>query len=80
MLSFTRQGNKIEIKVETSIGWNYTKEIVCTDEPYAILLSENFRNHMYKELQRIREEAYLEGWKDKTQRKPKKSWWKGIWK
>jgi hypothetical protein len=80
MLSFKRNGDKIEIKVETSIGWSYTQNIQCNDEPYAILLIENLNNKMFKELQRIREEAYLQGWNDKTKRNLKSNWWTGRWK
>lgn len=80
MLSFTREGSKIRIKVDTSIGWNYTETIVCSDEPYAILLRDNLANHMFRELQRVREEAYKQGWDDKQKRKPKRTWWPGTWR
>lgn len=80
MLEFKREGSNIQVKVDTSINWNYTPTIQCNSEPYAILLSQNLRDHLYNELTRIRREAYLEGWSDKQKRKPKKSWWKGTWK
>jgi hypothetical protein len=80
MISFARKGTNIEIKVESSINWNWTPVIACHSEPYAILLSQNLRDHLYNELTRIRREAYLEGWNDKQKRKPKTTWWTGLWK
>lgn len=80
MLEFKREGSTIQVKVDTSINWHFTPVINCNSEPYAILLSQNFRDNLYNELTRIRREAYLDGWNDKQKRKPKKSWWKGTWK
>lgn len=61
MLEFKREGSNIQVKVDTSINWNFTPTINCGSEPYAILLRQNFADNLYNELTRIRREAYLEG-------------------
>lgn len=80
MFEFSRKESTINIKVDTSIGWHFNTTINCNSEPYAVLLRQNFADKMYNELQRIRQEAYMDGWNDKQKRKPKKSWWTGTWK
>lgn len=80
MLEFKRDGSTIEVKVNTSIGWHYTQTIRCSDEPYAILLTQNLNDHLRSELTRIRREAYEQGWKDKSRKQRKETWWKGTWR
>lgn len=80
MFALTRDGSKIKVEVGTSIGWTFTTSINCSDEPYAILLKQNMENKMYEELTRIRREAYEQGWKDKSRKQKKQTWWTGRWK
>jgi hypothetical protein len=80
MLKIEREGEKINLTVDTNIGYSYTPSINCGSVPYAILLTQHLQDKMGKELTRIRQEAYNQGWDDKTKRKPKQNWFRGIWK
>jgi hypothetical protein len=80
MITFTRKERTINITIDTSIEWQFVPTLTCSDEPYAILLRQNLADKMYAELTRIRQEAYNQGWKDKSGHKPKKTWFTGRWK
>ena len=79
MFIFSRDNSKVKLEINTSIGWTFTTSISCTDEPYAILLMKNMNDKMYEELTRIRREAYEQGWKDKSRKQRKSTWWTGRW-
>lgn len=75
MLEFKREGSTIQVKVDTSINWNFTPVINCGSEPYAILLRQNFADNLYNELTSIRREAavlYLNAIVLNLNSKPKK--------
>ena len=77
MLDINREDKTVNIKITTSIGWDFIFEHSCSDTAYAAFLSKDMKEKLWKTLSDIRREAYLEGWSDKTKRKPKKDWFPG---
>lgn len=77
MFSIERKDDKIKVTLSTSIGWSFTFTESFGSEPYAILLTQNFKDKLHSTIENIRREAYNQGWEDKQKRKPKQTWFSG---
>jgi len=78
MITIERNKTEVLIKVKTSIGWTFDFGSIRHDEAYATFLERDISNKLFDTLQAIRQEAYNEGWSDKSKKKIKKNWFKGI--
>lgn len=82
MIEITRDQKEVVLKVETGLEpkanvflfkWN------CNDECYATLLRDHMHERLNRKLAAIREEAYLQGWKDAKAKTAKKTWFSRWW-
>ena len=60
---------------KTTVAWDFT---VTTPAPYyAQLVTDYYRDRLRSEMQRIRREAYEEGWADAKAKRKKQDWFSG---
>jgi hypothetical protein len=77
MFNIERKDDKIKVTLSTSIGWSFTFTESFGSEPYAILLTQNFKNKFHDTISKIRRDAYNQGWEDKQKRRKKEDWFSG---
>lgn len=65
--AFPIQSQPFSFKYDAGVEWA------------ALLVWNNLREKQMKELHRIREEAYAEGWKDAKAHKVKQTWFSSMW-
>ena len=83
MISFSREGTKVRIDIETYIP-KYSFRMFsfyweCDRESYAGLLAQHFDSELVQVLKDIREESYVQGWKDAKAKVEKETWFSGGW-
>lgn len=76
MLSIRREGDKVIVKLEYDIpgfgqSFCFTDNCVCNAE----LSLQSLKRKIESTLKEIREEAYNNGWKDKSDKKHAKETW-----
>ena len=79
MIQITQEDTNVRLSIESNLGCNYIVRYNCGDVYYSRLLRDHLQAKMYNKLEAIRREAYEEGWRDKTKRKPKQTWFRGNW-
>jgi hypothetical protein len=83
MLSFFRKENKVIVKLEHGI-WgsdeHFALEIGQSFEYQAQLLKDALNKNLQNNLERIRREAYNQGWKDAKAKTRKQTWFSWSWK
>jgi hypothetical protein len=80
MITYTRTDEIVNIKIQTGIlGTYYELSIKCSGELHAELLLRQLNIEMQNQLRKIREEAYLDGYKDGRAKRGKKNWFKSWW-
>ena len=84
MLKTRRDGAKVKVDITVYVptcGY-YTYTLTWDASPnqdYAGFLVNNIDNSIFKKLQQIREAAYEDGWNDHKKRRPKATYFKGVW-
>lgn len=82
MIEFTRGGKLVNIKVTGKhpiSGWAWTLSLDVGSEPYAALLTDNFRQNLWDTIKEIRRESYERGWKDaKSHKTAKQEYFSGA--
>jgi len=64
-----------DCKGSTTVAWDFR---VTTPAPYyAQLVTDYYRDRLRSEMQRIRREAYEEGWADAKAKRKKQDWFSG---
>jgi len=81
MIEFIKDGEEVLVKVNTSssINWHIKAKFNCNSELYAALLRQELHSHLNNTLERIRKQAYEQGWKDAKARTKKETWFSGWW-
>jgi hypothetical protein len=82
MISFSREENKVTIKIKHGLFYNgdyFSLPIQQSYEYQAELLRRQLENHLNDQLKRIKREAYNEGWKDKSAKRKKRDEFYGGW-
>lgn len=80
MITINRVENRINVIIDTGIGWTVTF-LNERDKPLdAELLRLQIVNKLSDELENIRREAYLQGWDDKRKRIAKRTWFSRTFK
>jgi len=81
MIDFRIDGTKVKIFIEVGV---FDKMVVftheCSHDYFAHLMRDSYINHMNRKLEKIRREAYNQGWKDAKSKKVAKNtffsnWW-----
>jgi hypothetical protein len=81
MIKFKVNEGHLRVEIETNIDNKYIfLDWKTGDGLYSELLRRQLNNNMNKNLERIREEAYEQGWKDAKAKVKKKDWFYGWWK
>lgn len=77
MLTIAAEGTAVVVTL-VFLGWSHHFRKECGSEWAAQLLARSIHDARYKNMQRAREEAYRQGWKDARSRKTAKlTWWSG---
>lgn len=80
MITISRDSQKLKITVQSGIlNYEYIFTWNCNDDVYAELLRRQISGKMEEHLRKIREEAYLDGYRDGRGKKAKKTWFKSWW-
>lgn len=74
MVVVKRDNNKVSIKVMMSTGWEFSFTHTCSDDAYAAFLERDLDHRLGRLMEGVREQAYNEGWSDKTKKNVKKRW------
>lgn len=83
MITFSRNDNKVIVKVEHGIfhGDQYFELDILQNYQYqAQLLRNALELNLSRKLEEIRKEAYEQGWKDAKAKRKKQTWFSGWWK
>jgi hypothetical protein len=82
VISIDRDGTKVRVRVAGRHpvgGYTWTLHSEQGNDSDALMLAHNLAGNLFDQLQRIRREAYQQGWEDKKKRRPEKSWFSGRW-
>jgi hypothetical protein len=81
MLEIKRVNSRVHLDIQTGVlDKYYTLDLNCSNDLHAELLRRAFDAKLEKELQRIRRNAYNQGWKDaKSKKVPKATWFSKWW-
>lgn len=83
MIEITKDDKKVKLSIETgmynshSAVWLYWD---CQNELFADLLAKQLRDKLRARMESIRQQAYNEGWKDKSSKRKKKDYFSGSTK
>lgn len=77
MIKIEREGRTVTAKLSAAIGWTFHFTHTCSDDAYAAYVRQDVSSKIFDTIKRIRQEAYNQGWSDKTKRKPKETWFSG---
>lgn len=81
MITITKKGTSVMIEVQSKYPLNrsYLFYWECGREDFALLLRDNLQGKMNDALEKIRQDAYMKGWKDAKARAKKETWFSGWW-
>lgn len=73
MIQTKKNGENVQITVETGASRNIVSEWEAGNELFAELLAKSINEHIQKKVSQIRENAYNAGWRDKSDKKKRKN-------
>lgn len=80
MIQFTREGTKVRIEISSNaLSKSFLFYHECGQDHFASLMDDSYQERMSQSLERIRREAYNQGWKDAKAKVKKESWFSGWW-
>lgn len=80
MINILRRDTDLVVKINTGdLGFTYELTWNCKDNAYAELLARKMTAELTGKLEAIRQEAYLDGYKDGRAKRGKKTWFKRWW-
>lgn len=74
MITITRKEKIVDVNLVMSIGWSINLEYARSSEMDAVLLNNQLNKDLRDFMETVRREAYDEGWKDKTKRNRKRTY------
>lgn len=81
MIDIKREGTFVKVVVDSQwpISGQYSFQWDTGRNDFACLLSENLKNKMVRDIERMRRDAYNQGWKDAKAKAKKETWFSGWW-
>lgn len=81
MINITREGTQVKVEIKSSypLTKTYLFYWECGREDFAMLLRDNLQGSMNKALERLKTQAYNEGWKHAKAKTKKTTWFSGWW-
>lgn len=77
MIDIRQDGSYIKFHIDTGVGYTIEPSFNTGDGLYARLLRDQLSNKLFHLIQKIREEAYLQGWSDKSKHRRKATYFPG---
>lgn len=78
MIDYRVSGQAVKIHVDSGLGkFTFTHE--CGQDYLASLMCDQYERHMRSVLEKVRKEAYNQGWKDAKAKNKKATWFKPWW-
>lgn len=78
MIDFKQIGADVKITIDSGVG-NFVFTHNCVHGYLSGLMRDQYERYMQSQLEKIRREAYNQGWKDAKAKSKKATWFKPWW-